>query len=204
MVGGVNKASASLLVVPGSPALVRELAPSDEPSQRLLQTVREISSNLPNTMEIVCSHDRKWATAQPGSFGAWGAPDVCVGDGHVLGELVARYCLPGKNVQASRDSLMPISSSALTVVVVDGPAGLTPRAPLSLLPNAHRVHEQLQLLLAGKEHQPIGEAEMLEAGVIEPRLWCELQTLQPESAGLLDTDDSLGVGRYVAYWEVSL
>lgn len=202
MVGGVNKACASLLVVPGSPALVRELAPRDEPSQRLLQTVREISSNLPNTMEIVCSHERKWATAQPGSFGPWGAPDVCVGDGHVLGELIARYCLPNVTVKASRDSLSPLNPSALTVVVIDGPAGLTARAPLSLLPSAHRVHEQLQLLLAGKEHQQIDEGQMLEAGVIEPQLWRELQTLRPESATLLDTDDSLGVGRYVAYWEV--
>ena len=90
MVGGVNKARASLLVVPGSPALVRELAPSDEPSQRLLETVREASRDLPSTMEIVCSHDSKWATAQAGSFGAWGAPSVQVGGGHVLGELVAR------------------------------------------------------------------------------------------------------------------
>ncbi|WP_255365917.1 hypothetical protein [Corynebacterium sp. NML130628] len=90
----------------------------------------------------------------------------------------------------------------MTVVVIDGPAGLTVRAPLSLLPSAHHVHEQLQLLLAGKEHQQIGEGEMMRAGVVEPQLWRELQTLQPESAMLLDTDDSLGVGRYVAYWEV--
>lgn len=202
MVGGVNKARASLLVVPGSPALVRELAPSDEPSQRLLKTVREACRELPKTMEIVCSHDRKWETAQAGSFGAWGAPGVQVGGGHVLGELVARYCLPNVTVRASRDSLSPLDPSVLTVVVIDGPAGLTARAPLSLLPSAHHVHEQLQLLLAGKEHQQIGEGEMMKAGVVEPQLWRELQTLQPESPMLLDTDDSLGVGRYVAYWEV--
>ena len=52
MVGEVNEARACLLVMPGSPALVRELAPADEPSQRLLNSIRETAGKLTKTIEL--------------------------------------------------------------------------------------------------------------------------------------------------------
>lgn len=202
MVGEVNEARACLLVMPGSPALVRELAPADEPSQRLLNSIRETAGKLTKTIDIVCSHDRRWTTHLAGSFAAWGAPHVEVRGGHVLGELVARYCLHGATVRESREHLLPLDPSVLTVLVVDGPAGLTTRAPLALIPAAADTHDKLQALLSGKQSSLIREQEMRDAGVLEPDIWLELQTLQPTNATLVDVDDTLGVGRYVAYWEV--
>ncbi|WP_350338458.1 hypothetical protein [Corynebacterium sp. UMB10119B.1] len=57
-------------------------------------------------------------------------------------------------------------------------------------------------MLSGKQSSLIREQEMRDAGVLEPDIWLELQTLQPTKATLVDVDDTLGVGRYVAYWEV--
>ena len=41
-----------------------------------------------------------------------------------------------------------------------------------------------------------------QRGVIEPAMWEELAGLRPKKAQLLATDATLGVGRYVAGWEV--
>jgi len=38
--------------------------------------------------------------------------------------------------------------------------------------------------------------------VVEPALWEELAGLHPKKTQLLATDATLGVGRYVAGWEV--
>ena len=85
---------------------------------------------------------------------------------------------------------------AITVVVVDGPAGLTPRAPLALVPGALETHEAIVRWLDG------GEAVLVDTQVLEPELWRELAGLERKDARLIDADDTLGVGRYVAEWSV--
>lgn len=186
----------TVLVVPGSPAVVQELAPGDSAGAKIRRVVKSLVSGAP--LHVVGSSDPRWRTTHAGSFRAWGAP-VSVGGGRDLSELVARYLVG--DVAEFRPSIQPVDPAAQTVVVLDGPAGLTARAPLSLLPHARRVHEQLQGLLRG-EQVGLNEDELRAAGVIEPKLWLELARLRPTSAQLLLADDTHGVGRYVAAWKV--
>lgn len=194
-----------LLIVPGSPALVRELAPADAASARLLAAARaEAGSCLAPSAEcdVVGSRADRWRTERTGSFAAWGAPDVQVGGGNYLAELVARYIYPHMRVVDSRKHLGTLQRS--TIVVVDGSAGLTQRAPLSLLPNGAAAHQWCQDLLAGAPVQPLGFDALRAAGVEEPELWLELADLAPSATQreLIDADDALGVGRYVAHWRL--
>ncbi len=191
-----------LLIMPGSPALVPELAPSHLPGRRLLAAVREYVGGAGFARaEIVGSRDERWRTGHEGSFAAWGAPQVEVGGGRHLPELVARYALGGAlDVASSREHVAPLDPELLTVVVVDGPAGLTPRAPLSLVEGAREAHAALQEFLAGRGRVDVDK--LGAAGVIEPSLWGELAALDVVRAELIDSDDSLGVGSYVAAWEV--
>ncbi|WP_394281812.1 hypothetical protein [Corynebacterium sp.] len=195
----------NLLVVPGSPALVRELAPADPASHRLRQSVAQALSLIDDRpCEIIGSGDPRWATQHVGSFAAWGAPQVRVGHGTNLAELVARYLL-GSRADARttfRTELTPLNSEALTVLVLDGPAGLTPRAPLALVEGAAQAHDELTRLLGGDLTVQLDAESLTQAGVIEPDLWLQLVQLRPTHAELLDVDDTLGVGRYVALWEV--
>ncbi|MHA2789168.1 hypothetical protein ACXZ66_08510 [Corynebacterium sp. S7] len=186
----------SLIVIPGSPAVVTELAPADQVAAQVREHVSSLLDDRPR--EVIGSSDSKWKTSLEGSFHAWGA-DVSVGHGTDLAELVARY-LVGE-IASFRDSIGQVNPNALTVVVLDGPAGLTPRAPLSFIDAAPGVHEKLQQLLAGSRVAPNSE-ELSQAGVVEPRLWLELAQLKPARAELLLADDSLGVGRYVAAWDI--
>lgn len=195
----------NLLVVPGSPALVRELAPADPASHRLRRTVAQALSLIDDRpCQIIGSGDPRWATQHVGSFAAWGAPQVHVGHGTNLAELVARYLLGSRaNARTTfRSELSPLNPEAVTVLVLDGPAGLTARAPLALIDGAARVHEQCQELLAGDLTAQFDADSLAHAGVIEPDLWLQLAQLRPSHAELLDVDDTLGVGRYVALWEV--
>ncbi len=192
--------------MPGAPALVTELAPAHEPGRRLLGAVRATAAETVRACgltaaEIVGSRSAAWRTEHAGSFAAWGAPHVSVGAGRYLPELVARYALgPGIAVSESRAHIAPLTPDALTVVVVDGSAGLTPRAPLSLVPGARELHEETLEFLAGGGK--IDVATSAERGVAEPELWGELAALDVVEAELVDADDSLGVGAYVALWEV--
>ncbi|WP_245533849.1 hypothetical protein [Corynebacterium lubricantis] len=186
----------SLIVIPGSPAVVTELAPADSAAAQVREHVASLLDDRPR--EVIGSSDPRWKTSLEGSFKAWGA-DVNVGAGTDLAELVARYLVD--EIASFRDSIGEINPKALTVVVVDGPAGLTARAPLSLIPEAPQTHEKFQQLLVGANVQ-ITHAELESAGVVEPQLWLELARLQPTKAELLFADDSLGVGRYVAAWEL--
>src|SRR5699024_9691635 len=81
----------NVVFLPSSPALIAELAPNDEPSRRLLNKAIELLPPLVQehsaSVEVVCSHDQRWYTAHQGSFRAWGAPQVDVGQGHYLGEV---------------------------------------------------------------------------------------------------------------------
>src|SRR5690625_3100805 len=129
----------NVVFLPGSPALVTELSPSDEPSQRLLNSATQLLTPLikqhNGPIHVVFSQDKRWYTAHDGSFRAWGAPQVNVAKGHFLGELVARYILqaagaPAESVTECRANIGRIDPLALTVAVLDGSAGLTQRAPL--------------------------------------------------------------------------
>ncbi|WP_087118259.1 hypothetical protein [Corynebacterium urinipleomorphum] len=191
----------NVIVVPGSPALVAELAPQDTPGHAMVCAVRDLVAQDARPIHIVGSRDARWRTELTGSFAAWGAPQVTVGGGNFLAELVARYCLGDAEagVEASRVALAPLDPDALTVVVLDGSAGLTPRAPLALIDGANRAHEQMADFLAGRGDLP-GSLE--EHGVVEPELWHELASLRPSRCELVAQDASLGVGRFVAVWQV--
>ena len=187
----------NLWIVPGSPALVAELSP-DPASRRLAGVVRQLAATAgERPIDIVCSLDERWRTAVTGSFQAWGAPNTCVRSGNHVAELVARYALGDPEVRGVRGTIGEIDRDAVTVVVIDGPAGLTPRAPLALIDGAPELHERLKRWLGG------GGPEVVDKqSVLEPALWEELATVRAERARLIDHDDTLGVGRYVAEWRV--
>ncbi|WP_297589708.1 hypothetical protein [uncultured Corynebacterium sp.] len=197
---------AQILLMPGSPALVDALAPAHAPSRGVLECLRAAARNaLADTearaVDIVCPLEQRDYTAHTGSFAAWGAQQVQLGAGNYLPELVARYALAPLEVQVRevREHIGSPDPTVLTVVVVDGSAGLTARAPLALVPGAPELHEQLQDFVGGKAELP----DALESlGVFEPRLWEELAELETQQCELCCVDDSLGVGRYVGLWEV--
>lgn len=191
--------SATLLIVPGSPALVPALSPAHAPSTRIADAVRDAAAApdiAEKPVDIVCPLDEDEYTARTGSFAAWGAPQVTAGGGNHLGELIVRHLLGARDYRRpARAEIGQLDPDALTVVVADGPAGLTPRAPLALLDDAPATHEGLQAFVAGS-----GELPGLHGGVVKPALWHELARLAPRERVLLDADDSLGVGRYVGVW----
>ena len=43
---------------------------------------------------------------------------------------------------------------------------------------------------------------LVDTQMLEPELWRELAGLERKDARLIDADDTLGVGRYVAEWSV--
>lgn len=198
---------ASILLIPGSPALVDALAPDHEPSRRVLERIRgaaraEIQGTEVRAVDIVCPLESRDYTAHTGSFAAWGAPQVQLDAGNYLPELVARYAVDPLEVQVRevREHIGTPDPEVLTIVVVDGSAGLTARAPLALVPGAPELHAQLQDFVAGKAQLPDTLASL---GVFEPGLWVELAELKAQRRELCCADDSLGVGRYVGVWEVA-
>ena len=72
---------------------------------------------------------------------------------------------------------------------------MTERAPLALVEGAREAHEALERFLDG------GEFPGSLDGVVEKQLWLELAALEAEKR-LVDSDDSLGVGAYVAQWSL--
>ncbi|MGP6172981.1 hypothetical protein [Corynebacterium sp. A21] len=200
----------NLVVMPASPALVRELAPGDEAAGRLLGVLREVleqAAARQQRIELVGSQASRWRTELRGSFQAWGAPGVVVGAGHYLPELVQRYVLAELALQvvSVRERLGVPNPAALTVVALDGSAGLDARAPLTLLDAAPAADAWCRDLLAGSAPTfPAAwdESSLREAGILEPDPWLELAALTPKQAQLRDADTTLGVGRYVATWEI--
>ncbi|MDO5031681.1 hypothetical protein [Corynebacterium sp.] len=211
----------NLVVIPGSPALAEPLASHDAASRGLLRAATELiseicsGSSLENGSEnssgaermpvdIVCSWDKRWYTSCEGSLRAWGAPSVEVGQGHHLPEIMARYVLAesavGAQVEQVRDTLAPLRDGVLTVVVVDGSAGLTQRAPLAMIDSAQEAHLWCEALLSGTA-QGCDEEKLRAAGVLETSLWAQLAALNPVACELRAADSTLGVGRYVAGWQ---
>lgn len=191
----------NVLIVPGSLALVRELAPRDDTARDFRATIGTLVAQDVRPIHIVGSQDQRWLTAHTGSFAAWGAPQVTVGGGNYAAELVARYCLGAAEarVTESRAHIAPFDPAVLTVVVLDGSAGLTQRAPLALIDGAQTAHQQMGDFLAGQAMLP---EDLAAAGVVEPVLWHELAALRPRHAHLIAADDTLGVGRFIATWQV--
>lgn len=195
-----------LIIVPASPALVAELSPADASSARLRAAIRDLAVSGP--IDIVSSRAARWHTSVPGCLQAWGAPQVKVGGGEYLPELVVRYLFPETQVVEARGDIGTLART--TVLALDGSAGLSSRAPLSLIEGGAWAHEWCQRLL--RAHYPASQrhpercgfdAQRLRTcGVIEPELWGQLAGIDPVSATLIAADDTLGVGRYVAVWEV--
>ncbi|WP_051866785.1 hypothetical protein [Corynebacterium atypicum] len=199
---------AQMIVIPSSPALVAELAVQDDPCRQLVARARELLGRLDGQapIDLVGSRDRRWRTEHTGSFAAWGAPQVQVDAGNYLAELVCRYVLGQHTERIRRVSscLDAVDPAALTIVSVDGSAGLTSKAPLSLIPTAADSHRWCTDLLAGRACPPRSERWLRDAGVVEPRLWCELQGLKRVRGELIAADTSTGVGRYLALIEVAV
>lgn len=139
--------------------------------------------------EIVCSHDPRWRAA---SLRDWGIESPATGS--YLGELIAHHFIAGP----ARARLQPLDRSVLTVVVLDGPAGLGSRAPLGEVEGAPRADAWCRALLSG---DPAARSGAELASIVEPEVWRELATLTPKYAELVAAE-SEGVGRYVARWEV--
>ncbi|MCZ9308487.1 hypothetical protein L8V23_01710 [Corynebacterium sp. c6VSa_13] len=205
-----------ILVVPGSPALIPELGARavDENATRLVCAAREIiAAHGRCRIDIVGSRDERWRTGHEGSFKAWGAPDVTVSTGAYLPELVARWLLEpvvgDRQVREVRGNLgdpSPAEDSVqdvLTVVVIDGSAGMTPRAPLALREDAPAAHQWCRAVLGAQCPQPVTASWLADAGVVEPELWLEIAQWRRRHPGvgahLLQEDVSQGVSRYVAW-----
>jgi hypothetical protein len=199
----MSRVSTNLVVMPAGPALVPELAPADVVGQRIVAAVRSlVDAAGPRPIHLVGSRSPRWETAVEGSFRAWGAPQVEVGTGRFLPELVQRHVLAERTgrIGSVRGVLGVPDPSALTLVAVDGSAGLTPRAPLTLLERGPEADQWCRDLLAGRA---VADGTFLgEAGVLEPELWLELVALSPQRAELVAADTSHGVGRYVAAWQI--
>lgn len=207
----------NLMVMPASPALAEELSPGDDASRALLSAACElirdaarIGGDGPLKVDIVGSRDARWRTEHVGSLRAWGAPQVDVGGGNFLPEIMARYVLdralkrplndPAYVVEDSRAVLGEVRPGHLTIVCVDGSAGLTDRAPLALVDGARESHLWCESVLTGGE-VPCDEERLRRAGVLETSLWAQLAGVHPRHAELRAADSTLGVGRYVAGWQ---
>ncbi len=188
--------------MPASPALVAELAPQDLAGRTLLDAVRTLVAGA-DQVELVGSRDERWRTEHTGSFAAWGAPRVTVGSGNYLPELLQRYALgPGLSARVTgvRGELGELNPRALTLVAVDGSAGMTPRAPLALLDGAEAADQWCRAVLAGGKRLALAGESLREAGILEAGLWDELAGVDKRDAALLEADTTLGVARYVAGW----
>ncbi len=222
----INSESAAsggdLVVVSGSPAQIPALAPNHAPSTALahhaIEALADALRRQPRGIAVVSQRSQRWYTAHRGSFRAWGAPDVVVAKGHHLGDLVAMYLLeqavlaakiPPAAVDIEEVEFLdhiPQPSGGLTVVVADGSAGLTPKAPLSLLQNAAPTQDWCEALLGAQMPAPMTQQDLTQGGVIEADMWLELYRFGTGPAGaglkrsLIHRDHSLGVGRCVALW----
>lgn len=199
-----------LLIMPGSPALIPELGPKDDKLRPILGKLIHTLHADPRPRHLIGSRDPRWHTTLTGSLRAWGdTSGINVRAGNFLPEILQRRLLGPAlgEVTSIRDTLGRPDPEALTIICVDGSAGLTPRAPLTLLETALPTHQWCCGLLGdhGMPHQKVQHAsaqELSRAGIIEPALWLELAALAPNyHRSLLATDTDTGVGRYIATWE---
>lgn len=193
------------MIVPASPALVIA-GGADAAGANLRGEITGILSRYTEPrIHLVGSRDDRWRTRHRGSFAAWGAPEIRVGEGNHLPELVQRFLL-GPDAQDRvvdvRGELGTPSPGVLTIIAIDGSAGLTARAPLALVDGAEVADTWCRAVLQGKVPAPENADRLRTRGIIEPGLWMELAEIRPLRAKLFAADTTLGVGRYVAEWEV--
>ena len=196
-----------LIVVPASPALVlsRDADPAGVHLRAAVERTLSRHRNLP--VHLVGSRDPRWRTGHRGSFAGWGDATVNVGEGHHLPELVQRFLLGpagAERIVDVRGKLGEPAHGVLTLVALDGSAGLTGRAPLALIDGADSVDAWCRALLAGNRPPGKNPDSLRTAGVLEPDLWLELAGIRPARAELIAADVTSGVGRYVAEWEVGV
>lgn len=222
--------TARILVLPGSPALfsplsgeaaadnAQMLAAIDELLRAHLTALTKPKAGEPTAdVHIVSSQGSRWYTAHRGSLRAWGvtahvaADALPAGQGHHLGEIIARLLLERAGVEPSRitevrgDIGQP-SPDVVTVVVLDGSAGLDARAPLSLLPTGPAVHDWCRRVLQGAQPETLADASWLTAGgIVEPALWLELAALSGAGVqGQIGCEQIVGgVARFAAALEIA-
>lgn len=196
----------SLIFLPSSPALVPELGRGDRASAELLAAAREVISATCaqencDAISVVGSRSAATFTAHTGSFRAWGAPEVTVGAGNYLAELVARFVVRDMDVRIEVAEIHRPKAGELQLCLLDGPAGLSEKAPLSLVTGAARRHDWCQRLLSGDEVAwPDSSAALLADAIVEPDTWWQLRCLRPTRGQLHCVQDAHGVGRYLAQW----
>lgn len=191
---------------PTSPALVPELGRGDADSADLLASVRALIDAVCAThpvasISLLGNVDPRNFTAHTGSFRAWGAPAVEVGAGNHLAELVGRYIVGDRDIEVKARRELG-DSADLVLYGIDGPAALSDRAPLTLLPGAPQRHQWCQELLAGGDVEwPMDQEELVADGIVEADMWWALRGLRPTGARVVHASAAHGVGRYVALWE---
>ncbi|PFG28553.1 hypothetical protein [Corynebacterium renale] len=190
----------TIVLIPGSLTLVPELGAGDVAAAQLREAITSALPALGAVTTVVGSQDPRWYTGHAGSFRAWGA-DVQVSGGHYSAELVARYFLDGADigVQASVDKLSAVSGKS-ALVVADGSAGMTQRAPLGPVAGAADADSAIRALL-GSGVAPASPQWFHDRGVIEPQPFMELAEISGAwERRLVCADHTSGVGRYVSVW----
>lgn len=190
----------TIVLIPGSLTLVPELGAGDVAATQLREAIVDALPALGASTTVVGSQDARWYTGHAGGFRAWGT-DVQVSGGHYSAELVARYFLDRASigVRASVDKLSAVFGES-ALVVADGSAGMTPRAPLGPVSGAAEADAALRALL-NSGSAPESAEWLRNRGVIEPQLWMELAELPGAwERRLMCADHTAGVARYVSVW----
>lgn len=215
MTGTLRAVNEDLLIIPGTPVLVPELSAADPDAEQLRAVVLAELAELLDGYDartvrpvIVRQARQGQATGIEGSFRAWGA-DVQVGAGHHLPELLARWCLSELGVPVNQiiaTDRVPESAGPV-IVVAEGPAALTPAAPLTLLPEAQSLDDACLDIADGRAVREaaavIRDGDTETCGLYTADLWLQLA----EFAAARDlTCTSVyrsapyGVGYHVARW----
>lgn len=207
-----------LLILPGAPLLAPELAGADPAAARVRGAVRAGIADLlaadPRRPVILRLAEEHQATGRIGSLAAWGA-EVDLGAGRHLPELIARrmLALAGADPAAAAATDRPAAAWAHpgpALVVAEGPAALTPRAPLTELPGAARLDAACAGVAAGApgaaaELAALDPAEARRVGLHTAPVWSALAVLAAGPAAgatrrVLLAEACLGVGYHVARW----
>lgn len=229
MPGSLGAVERELVIMPGAPLMVPELAGGDEAAAMLrgavagtlrgvLDRAAQAGAGAPL---IVRRPDDRLATGRTGTLAAWGA-DVRVGAGNHLPELLARWALRAagapERVVAGAEAVAvlpdPWEHDGPLLVVADGPAALTDRAPLTLLDGAQEVDDACAEIAGGRRAAEgeallaeLGPAALDRVGLYCAGLWQDLARFAEEIGGDRDTtfevvhrDCSHGVGYHVARW----
>ncbi|MCS4489163.1 hypothetical protein N7326_01320 [Corynebacterium sp. ES2794-CONJ1] len=199
--------ASDLILIPPSPAIIPGIGRGDEQGALLYQRARakltELVTGKAASTRIVYRKCRRDFTRHTGSLQAWAPTSYRVSSGHYLPEIIARHLLPYEeaSITHTSESIGPLCDGEVIILMLDGSAGMTERAPLSLLPQSSASDRWCLDLLQGRNFRRISYNFLLEAGVENPDLWLELANYRQEflKSELIHVDSSLGVARYVAH-----